>query len=321
MQVIITDAWLARSRAIHLSGVQLICALAGIFMALLFMTVMAYHWVLMHGVREGWPVVGSMARLAVQDEQAQRERFMRANIDAMARKLGDMQARVLQLESLGERVRGLAGLPASEVQSLPGRGGMLVAGRPLGLDELNAALDDLVAITGRRTDLMTVAESRLFDQHIRKHLIPTQVPVRDTAVGSAFGWRIDPFTGQSALHTGLDFSAGTGTPIVAAAGGVVIAQEYHPAYGNMVEIDHGSQLVTRYAHASKTLVKAGDIVRRGQKIAEVGSTGRSTGPHLHFEVWVQGVPQDPQKFLFAGEPAPMPHALTGRAVMGHLAHR
>ena len=90
MQVIITDAWLARSRAIHLSGVQLICALAGIFLALLFMTVMAYHWVLMHGVREGWPVVGSMARLAVQDEQAQRERFMRANIDAMARKLGDM---------------------------------------------------------------------------------------------------------------------------------------------------------------------------------------------------------------------------------------
>ena len=108
---------------------------------------------------------------------------------------------------------------------------------------------------------------------------------------------------------------------MAAAGGVVIAQEYHPAYGNMVEIDHGSQLVTRYAHASKTLVKAGDIVRRGQKIAEVGSTGRSTGPHLHFEVWVQGVPQDPQKFLFAGEPAPMPHALTGRAAIGHLAHR
>ena len=91
-----------------------------------------------------------------------------------------------------------------------------------------------------------------------------------------------------------------GTPIVAAAGGVVIVQEYHPAYGNMIEVDHGNQLVTRYAHASRTLVKQGDIVRRGQKIAEIGTTGRSTGPHLHFEVLVQGVFQDPQKFLSAG---------------------
>ena len=87
-------------------------------------------------------------------------------------------------------------------------------------------------------------------------------------------------------------------------GGVVVTQEYHPAYGNMIEVDHGNQLVTRYAHASRTLVKVGDIVRRGQKIAEVGTTGRSTGPHLHFEVLVQGVFQDPQKFLSAGGTAP-----------------
>ena len=125
-------------------------------------------------------------------------------------------------------------------------------------------------------------------------------PVTGRTAGSAFGWRLDPFTGQSALHTGLDFQADTGTPILAAAGGVVIAQEFHPAYGNMIELDHGNQLVTRYAHASRTLVKQGDLVRRGQKIAEVGSTGRSTGPHLHFEVLVQGVFQDPQKFFNAG---------------------
>jgi len=80
-----------------------------------------------------------------------------------------------------------------------------------------------------------------------------------------------------------------------------VVQEYHAAYGNMVEVDHGNDLITRYAHASKVLVKKGDIVKRGQKIAEVGSTGRSTGPHLHFEVWVSGVPQDPQRFLAAGE--------------------
>jgi len=124
--------------------------------------------------------------------------------------------------------------------------------------------------------------------------------VPGTTAGSTFGFRIDPFTGQSALHAGLDFPAPTGSDIVAAAGGVVITQEFHPAFGNMVELDHGNQLVTRYAHTSKVLVKRGDLVRRGQKIAEVGTTGRSTGPHLHFEVLVQGVPQNPQKFLSAG---------------------
>jgi murein DD-endopeptidase MepM/ murein hydrolase activator NlpD len=147
-------------------------------------------------------------------------------------------------------------------------------------------------------------ESRLFDQKIRSMMIPTQHPVHSGHLGSAFGWRIDPFTGRSALHTGLDFQADTGAPIVAASGGVVVAQEWHPAYGNMVEIDHGNDLVTRYAHASRVLVRKGDLVKRGQRIAEVGTTGRSTGPHLHFEVLLNGIPQDPQKFLNAGAHLP-----------------
>ncbi len=125
--------------------------------------------------------------------------------------------------------------------------------------------------------------------------------VVDGNLGSDFGWRIDPITGHSALHTGLDCQAHTGTQILAAAGGVVVTQEFHPAYGNMVEIDHGNDLVTRYAHASVVNVRDGDIVGRGQQIAEVGTTGRSTGAHLHFEVLVRGVPQDPQKFLDAGK--------------------
>ena len=136
---------------------------------------------------------------------------------------------------------------------------------------------------------------------IKQLLIPTQHPVAAGNLGSSFGWRIDPINGGSALHTGLDFQASTGVPIVAAAGGVVVTQEFHPAYGNMVELDHGNDLITRYAHASQVFVKKGDLVKRGKKIAEVGTTGRSTGPHLHFEVLVQGVPQDPQKFLTAGQ--------------------
>jgi murein DD-endopeptidase MepM/ murein hydrolase activator NlpD len=211
-----------------------------------------------------------------------------------------MQAKMLQLDALSERVSGLAGLPVTEHRKA-GSGGALVSARPLNMDELQKALSDLETYTGQRVDMLTVVESRLFDLKIKKLLIPTQHPVSSGNLGSSFGWRIDPINGGSALHTGLDFQASTGTPIVAAAGGVVVTQEYHPAYGNMVEIDHGNDLITRYAHASQVFVKKGDLIKRGKKIAEVGTTGRSTGPHLHFEVLVQGVPQDPQKFLTAGQ--------------------
>ena len=300
MHLIITDARSARTRSIHLSGVRLVLAGLLLSMGLMLVAALLYHWVFLKGAREGWPVFGSLVKLVVKDEFEERDKFMRANLDAMARRVGDMQARMVQLESLGDRVMGLSGMSPADIPKNDGRGGALVGARNLSLEELQATLDDLEKLTNQRVDWMTVMESRLFDQHIRKKMVPTHAPVAGRAAGSAFGWRLDPFTGQSALHTGLDFQADTGTPILAAAGGVVIAQEFHPAYGNMIEVDHGNQLVTRYAHASRTLVKQGDLVKRGQKIAEVGTTGRSTGPHLHFEVLVQGVFQDPQKFLNAG---------------------
>ena len=304
MHLIITDARLARSRAIHLSGPRLLAAGLGLSLCFMLMAALLYHWVFIKGAREGWPIVGSLVRVDTADELVERDRFLRANLDAMARRVGEMQARMAQLESLGDRVLGLAGMaPADIPKSAGGSGGALVGARDITMDELQATLDDLERLTNQRVDLMTVLESRLFDQHIRKKMIPTHAPVTGV-VGSNYGWRVDPISGQSALHTGLDFPSATGTPILAAAGGVVVTQEYHAAYGNMIEVDHGNQLITRYAHASRTLVKQGDIVKRGQKIAEVGSTGRSTGPHLHFEVLVQGVFQDPQKFLTAGENAP-----------------
>ncbi len=304
MHLIITDAWLAKSRAIYLSGTKLV--VAGFVAAFVLMVVAAglYHWVFLKGAREGWPVVGSLLKLVVKDEFEQRDRFMRENLDMMAKRLGEMQAKLVQLETLGERVSGLAGLNPGDIKSSMGSGGALVGSRSLTMEELQAMLADLDKLTDQRVDLMTVMESRLFDQKIKKLMLPTQQPVAGGTLGSSFGWRIDPVNGQSALHTGLDFPSAQGTPIVAAAGGVVLVQEYQSAYGNMVEIDHGNDLVTRYAHASRVFVKKGDLVKRGQKIAEVGSTGRSTGSHLHFEVLVQGVPQDPQKFLMAGQKMP-----------------
>ena len=217
----------------------------------------------------------------------------------------------LQLESLGERVSGLAGVNPAEIKIKPGQGGKLVSGRDLSMLELQATLQELDNLAGARTDLMTVLESRLFEQKIKKMMIPTQTPVPNANLGSNFGWRIDAINGRSALHTGLDFPATPGTAIFAAAGGVVVTQEYQSEYGNMLEVDHGNDLISRYAHTSKVYVKKGDLIKRGQKIAEVGNTGRSTGPHLHFEVLVQGIPQDPQKFLNAGRELGSPQIARG----------
>lgn len=304
MQLIVTDAWLAKSRAIHLSGTKLVLVALLASFVLMICSAGMYHWVFLKGAREGWPIIGSLVRLVVKDEFEQRDRFMRENIDVMARKLGEMQAKMMQMESLGERVAGLAGVNTADLKTKPGQGGALVMGRSLTMAELQVTLTDLDQLTNTRTDLLTVIESRLFEQKIKKMMVPTQEPVIGGSLGSLFGWRIDPITGVSALHTGLDFPSEPGTPIMSAAGGVVVVQEFHPQYGNMIEVDHGNNLITRYAHASRVFVKKGDLIRRGQKIAEVGNTGRSTGPHLHFEVLVQGIPQDPQKFLNAGRDIP-----------------
>jgi len=192
-------------------------------------------------------------------------------------------------------------VPPAPAPSRGAAGGVLLAPHSLTADELAQALDKLDAVALGQIDWLTITESRLFEQKVKRSRLPTQHPVEGVNTGSSFGWRIDPITGQSALHSGLDFPADTGTPIVAAAGGVVVFAGWHAAYGHTVEIDHGNDLLTRYAHASRLVAKQGDIVRRGQHIADVGNTGRSTGAHLHFEVLVAGVPQDPQKFLDAGQ--------------------
>lgn len=303
MQIIITDAWLARSQALHLNGWKLIGAVLLSAVVLMLGSAATYHWVFLEGVRQGWPGFAPVARMLTQDSSHSKELYMRENLDAMARKLGEMQARLVQIDSLGERLGGLTGLKPQEIRSnsLPGSGGSLVSARSLTMTELQGELAALDQRSSSKIDWLTAVESRLFDQKIQKSMVPTEEPVKGGRIGSPFGFRIDPITGHSALHTGLDFPADIGTPIFAAAGGVVVVQEFHPAYGNMIEIDHGNDLITRYAHASAVMVKKGDIVKRGQLIAKVGTTGRSTGPHLHFEVLVSEVPQDPRPFLNAGE--------------------
>jgi murein DD-endopeptidase MepM/ murein hydrolase activator NlpD len=211
-----------------------------------------------------------------------------------------MQAQLTRLDALGERLSALTGVKDFRFNEAPGLGGAaptLMPPQNLSLADFSEKLTVLSRQVENRNDMLGVLEAQLFEQAVKKKLMPTMMPVRASYNPSGFGRRVDPFTGQWAMHEGIDFIADKGSPIVAAAAGIVMFAGLHPQYGYMVDIDHGNDLVTRYAHSSKLLVRDGDVVQRGRKIAEVGSTGRSTGPHLHFEVRFRGVAQNPGKFL------------------------
>jgi murein DD-endopeptidase MepM/ murein hydrolase activator NlpD len=301
MQVLITHSRLARSRVLYFSRLQIIAAVLCLAALLMLFSGAIYHFFFLKAAREGWPGVSPVVRLVVRDEVAQRDRFMRENLDVMASKLGELQAKLVKLESMGERVSGLAGVKPDELKPLQraqvgGKGGPYLPLSSASMQQLTQALRSVDEATDQNIDLFTLIESRLLESRLQELMVPNTAPV-DGPVGSGFGFRADPISGRAALHTGLDFPAEIGTPIVAAAGGVVQSVDWHDQYGRLIEIDHGNGLVTRYAHVSKSLVQAGDIVRRGQSIAQVGNTGRSTGPHLHFEVLVAGVPHNPARFL------------------------
>jgi murein DD-endopeptidase MepM/ murein hydrolase activator NlpD len=238
--------------------------------------------------------------VAVADQKRQDE-FVRENIKVMAVQLGEVKAQMLKLEALGDRVSGLAGLKKEfNFKEIPGRGGLENESHNLTLAQLLTDLERTNRLLANRSDLFDILENELLDKTLKSRQIPTASPVSGV-MGSGYGIRFDPFTGNQAFHKGMDFAAPTGTAIFAAAGGIVITYETNNVgYGNMLEIDHGNNLITRYAHLSKSNVKIGDIIKMGQQVAEVGSTGRSTGPHLHFEVLVNGEQQNPAKFLAAG---------------------
>jgi len=319
MQLLFTGT--VRTRVLQFQRWQL--ALAALLLVGLLMAVSGaiYHFVFLKAAREGWPVVSDLVRPIVRDEIAERDRVMRENLDVMAQKVGELQAKLIRLEAMGERVSGLAGVKPDELKTLKreaagasapaagqsggrggGSGGPFIPANASTL-QLMQALDGLDIAAGVSGDLFMLFESRLMETRLRALMIPSSPPV-EGPVGSGFGFRTDPINGRAALHTGLDFRGDVGAPILAAAGGIAVAREWHPEYGHVLEIDHGNGLVTRYAHCSDIAVAVGALVKRGQLVARVGNSGRTTGSHLHFEVLLDGAPQDPARFL-AAAPAPL----------------
>ncbi len=304
MNIILVSSATARARTLTLDWRH--ATIGGLALAVVFIAVtLLFNYVtLRYAASIQHPLLQSIVLADQRQEALKTQQMVQGHLNAMALRLGELQAQLLRLDGLGAHLAKVAGLKPQELPSLqsglaPGRGGAesSLPSRALSVTEFADLLAKLERQVEERTDQLGVLDALLVQDSVNRKFLPTLAPVVDGWFSSNFGYRIDPFTGLQSFHEGIDFPADVGTPIVAAASGKVVEAGYQPQYGKILMIDHGNGLVSRYAHASQVYVGEGDLVVRGQRVAAVGSTGRSTGPHLHFEVRLNGVPQNPARFL------------------------
>ncbi len=235
------------------------------------------------------------------DALARLKQESQAQLEALTVRLASLQARLLRMEALGERITAVAQLDAGEFDfnAEPGVGGPLSEDTvPYAPPAFIDAISELEAQIADRAQQLEILEGLMAERQFADEAAVTGRPVRQGWVSSPFGRRTDPFTGQLAWHSGIDFAtAAAGADIIAVASGVVTAAGDRDGYGLALDINHGNGYVTRYGHAEKLLVGVGDIITKGQVIALVGSTGRSTGPHVHFEVYKHGRVVDPASYI------------------------
>jgi len=222
------------------------------------------------------------------------------NLDALAARLGQLSAHIIRLDALGQRLVSMAGLEDGEFNfgAQPPLGGpdSLEAMASLQGGEITVLLDELEGQIEDRSRQLDVLEALMFNRRLTDAVRLEGRPIRGGWMSSGYGYRTDPFTGKRSFHGGLDFVSPKGSDVLAIAAGVVTFSGKVANYGNMVEVDHGNGLVTRYAHNSENLVSTGDAVQKGEVIALVGSTGRSTAPHVHLEVFENGRHVNPRKY-------------------------
>jgi len=299
MNIILVSENLSKARTIHLNGMHVAVGALSFFVIALFFAGVLNVFALRYAAQIKSPLLKPLVAPFVEEESARTESYLRDQLSAMAAKVGQMQAQLLRLDVLGERIASLGGFRPHEFkfsQRAEDASGPALQ-ESVSVSTLNQRLDTLSDQVEDRGDKLGFLESLFVRSKAKRQLLVSVLPVEGGLYTSNFGWRIDPFTGSKSMHEGVDFLAEPGTPVLAAAAGVVVYAEHHTQYGNMVDIDHGNNLITRYAHMRKTNVKAGDVVQRGSTIGEVGSSGRATGPHLHFEVRENGVAQHPARFL------------------------
>jgi murein DD-endopeptidase MepM/ murein hydrolase activator NlpD len=239
--------------------------------------------------------------LAQQKQQiSELKQQLQLRVDAMAMRLGEVNAHVLRLDALGKRLTEMADIDSREFNfdHDPPRGG---AGEGEGVSaqipDLSAMLNTLEKRVDTRESQLAALENVILAKELKREIHPEGRPVESGFISSYFGEREDPFDGQETFHKGVDFAGAKGSTVVAVAAGVVTWAGERSGFGKLIEINHGDGYVTRYGHNEKTLVSVGETVKRGDPVGLMGSTGHSTGPHVHFEVLRNGRQVDPLSFI------------------------
>lgn len=230
----------------------------------------------------------------------------RDEVRALAARLGHLQAQSVRINALGQRLVEVAKLDKGEFNfaEQPAQGGPQADAellQEITTPDFMKSLDQLATEMDNRERQLRVLETLFMNRSLEARILPAGRPIKSGWISSYFGQRTDPFTGLREYHKGLDFAGKAGSEIYAVASGVVTWSADRYGYGHMVEINHGNGYITRYAHNSENLVKVGDVVTKGQPIALMGSSGRSTGPHVHFEVLKNGRVVDPAKYVYAAK--------------------
>ena len=236
-----------------------------------------------------------------QAEVTEARRNAQADIDALTLRIGKMQGQMLRLNALGERLVDQGDLDKEEFDfdAVPAVGGPgdEVDVQSVPLADFLSMLDTLDSEMEDREQKLSVLESLLMSRSLHERVMPSGRPIAEGWLSSRYGKRNDPFTGKQDFHKGLDFAGKKGSEVIVVGDGVVSWAGKRTGYGNLIEVNHGNGYTTRYGHNQKHLVKVGDKVKKGQQIALMGSTGRSTGPHVHFEVLQNGKTVNPSKYI------------------------
>jgi murein DD-endopeptidase MepM/ murein hydrolase activator NlpD len=307
MKIIIVSKQHGQTRSVTLGGwtrALLSVCLLGIPVAA--GGILGYNWLVDQGsrndvftaeTRQAWEaaLTEQQAQVKQISEQAQ------SQIAALTLRMAELQARLVRLDALGEHLTAVANLDEGEFDfsQAPALGGPESGpmGDPYAQPDFISLIDQLSQQIDSREQQLAMLDELLVKRKLQDDIFIAGRPVRSGWMSSRFGRRTDPFSGRVAYHSGVDFAAKEGTEIIAVGAGVVTTSADRQSYGYMVEINHGGGLVTRYAHNKKNLVNVGDVVKKGQVIALVGSTGRSTGPHVHFEVHKNGRAVDPATYI------------------------
>jgi len=293
---------------VSISGARLVLLAVSIFLVVPVVALLSGYYVGIHQgggnssdsayANSSWNETIKQQKSEISSTRARAEE----SLNALALRLGQMQAHVVRLNAVGQRLVAVGDLDGGEFDfskspALGGPEGGSNGATSLKIPDFLTQIDQLSEQLADREEQLSVLESVLMSRNLQHEVIPSGRPINKGWISSRYGMRTDPFSGKPDFHKGIDLAGKEGAEVIAVGAGVVMWSGKRYGYGNMVEINHGNGYITRYGHNKENMVKVGDTVKKGEVIAKMGNTGRSTGPHVHFEVWRSGRTVDPMKFV------------------------